>query len=398
MQQVGAPPEPSEPEHRRGARWGIALGAVAALAALLLLVSFNGTSPSNERLSDQALDAVADLEKAVDEGDAAGVIDLLAPGWAVLDLPGSTQQVVPTSDQPRALQLYVETVELDFGGCEAEPAADPLTHLVQCDATVTGDLPKAFGYENATEVLVGVNGEAIVSVFQAPVPADAGSDYCVWAKLEHTHTAVDAFDINCYPIGGSSVHNQLAARFVEAGRPELPVIEADSASIVLFVETFQHDPQSLASIFAQDWPLVRYPGLLPIQPSPPFPKVSEYLAWSDLAYEVELGTCEVTARLQNGGLRVECPEARWGGPLVTSLGLGSVAQQIGFFVEDGAITGVVGTTSPILDEAVIGLCKWADSNRVGRVAIAFRADCTPHYTPEGAAEIVALAADRIRSG
>jgi len=377
---------------------GLALGAVAALAALLLLVSFNGTSPSNERLSDQALDAVSDLEKALDEDDVAGVIDLLAPEWAVLDLPGSVRQVLPTSDPPKALELYAETVELDFAGCDAEPAADPLTHLVQCDARVSGDLPLAFGYDDATEVLVGVSDDAILSVFQAPVPEGAGSDYCIWAKLKHTDVAADAFDISCYPIGDPAVHTQLAALFVEEGRPELPVIEADSASIVEFVETFQHDPQSLTSIFAEDWPLVRYPGLLPIQPRPPFPKVSEYLAWSDVAYEVELGPCEVTARLQNGGLRVECPEAGWSGPLVANLGLEPVAQPIGFFIEDGSITGVVGTTSPVLDDAVIGLCTWANSNRIDRAAIAFRADCTPHYSPEGAAEIVALAEDSTRPG
>lgn len=378
----------------------MAISAMAALAVVLVILSFNETPPSEERLSDQALDAVSDLEAALDDGDVAAVENLLAPEWVVLDLPGSGQRILPGREASGAIQFYVETVDIDVAGCEVEPATEPITHLVECEFSVGGDLAVALGYESAAGVKVGVDGDEIVSLFQeSDKDVAPGGDYCIWAEVERPDDAIGAFDLKCLPTGDASVHQRLAAEFVKAGRPEPSAEELESrgsVGLVAAMEAFQHDPKELATIFLEDWPLVRYPGLMPGRLRPPFPSVSEYLAWSDVAYEVELGSCEVATRMRNGGFEIECPEAWWSGALVANLGLDPISQPIGFYVDDARITGVSGNTSPTLETAVVGLCKWARANRVDRAAIAFRADCAPNYTPDGATEIVALAEDYTR--
>jgi hypothetical protein len=374
------------------------MGALVGLAVFLTLLSLKGPPPSDRRLNEQALDAVSHLERALDEDDVGAVMGLLAPEWAVLDLPGSVRQVLPPGDPADQLRLYVETVDIDLAACEAEPAADPVTRLVRCDARVVGALPAAIGHASAGEVIVGVDRDSIVSVFRElrVDEEDASLFYCIWAEVDHPEMAADAFDINCSPIGSAAVHNRLAAMYVDAGRPAPTAQEFTSrvaVGVVIAVEGFQHDPDTLARIFSNDSPLVRYPGLLPAELRSPFPSVREYLAWSDVVYEVELGDCEIGARLQSGGYRVECSEARWAGALVTHLGLQPIEQPVSFFVEEGLISGVVGTTSGVLDGAVAELCQWARRNREDQAGTAFRADCAPQYTPEGAAEILALAGE-----
>jgi hypothetical protein len=396
MQRLEASPDASDSGGRR--RPGTAIAALGCLAAFLALLSQNGLAPSQQRVSDQALEIVSDLEAALDGGDVGAVMGLLARDWVVLDLPGSVQQVLPVGSQSDELQLYVETVDIDLAACEAEPGSEPVTQLVHCEAAFAGDLPAAIGFRGSAEVVVGVNADRIVSVFQDSDPGLAAGylDYCIWAEIAHPEMAADAFDITCHPKAEASLHNHLAAAYVAAGRPAPTAEEFESrrsVGIVAAVEASQHEPRNLAEIFSNDWPLVRYPGLLPAELRSPFPAVSEYLAWSDVVYQVELGRCEVGSRLHSGGYRVECPAARWGGALVASLGLEPIAQPVDFFVEDGLITGIVGTTSKVLDGAAAALCQWAQTNRADRAAIAFRADCAPHYTPQGAIEIVALAQD-----
>jgi len=369
---------------------------MTAVVALLLILSATEIPPSDDQLDDLVLDVVSKLELALDNDDVASAFDLLAPEWVVVGLPGSVQPIVPGADETAALQFYVETVAIDLTACEAESAEPPITHLVRCGAVVEGDLPAALGYPRFFEVTMGVDDNEIVSVFGRSDRNDALSNgYCVWAGVEHAEVAAAAFDISCHPVGDPTAHNLLASLYVEAGRPTPLAADLEarmSVGLVLGIESFQHRPATLVSIFADDWRLVRYPGLVPASLRAPHPAVSEYLAWSDVAYEVELGACEIAARLPSGGFGVECPEARWGGSLVANLNLEPVHQPIGFFTESGVITGVMGTTSPVLDDAVADLCVWAQANSARQGTAAFREDCAPHYTPAGAREIVALAA------
>lgn len=403
MQRIGFPADASEHQDRRRPRASPIIGALAGLAAFLAVLSLSGLSPSDQRLTDQALDVVSRLETALDADDVEAVMELLATEWAVLDLPGSVQQVLPVGSESDQLRLYVNTVDIDLAGCEAEGGSHPVTALVRCDASVFGDLPAALGHGGSADVVVGVHGDKIVSAFRNVHPDEASGrlNYCIWAEAGRPELAANAFDVGCHPRGDASVHNRLAAMYVAAGKPPPAAEELESRrslGTVAAIEGSQHDPEALATVFSNDWPLVRYPGLLPTELRSPFPAVSEYLAWSDLVYEVELGQCDIAARLGNGGFRVECPEARWGGALVANLGLESVAQPVAFFVEEGSITGSVGTTGAALDSAVVGLCNWARRNQVDGAGIAFRDDCAPHYTPEGAAEIVTLAEEFTSGG
>ena len=330
----------------------------------------------------------------------------MAAEWAGIQLPGITGDFLVPSDTPKRIDGAIEftgaVVDLALGDCVAERGTDPIDYLVRCPVEVTGALPSALGQPLDMEIRAGTTAGEVVSLFhdgQTPY----ASDYCVWASGEYPELAETAFGATCQPVAQpaqAAAHNVMATGYVAAGVPEPSPDTRDSVTIARVLSGFERlhgeeaiDPPSEASaLFANNGPIVRFPGLLPrlFEARDPFPSIPEFLDWSGRVYDVDLGICAISQRHESGRIRVECPEAVWAGPLVTGLGLAPVSQPIEFIIQAGRITQALGDTNPTLAEAADRFCRITQQELPQSAAQAFRSDCTPNYTAAAADVLMTL--------
>ena len=413
MQRIGFPtPPPGRPRPRKGALIAVLLGA-AVVGGFLFFVapaqrpqSPDPEPPDTARQETTAIQTVERMVDAIDTGNAAAVGDALAAEWAGIQLPGITRDFLVPSDTPKHIDGAIEftgaVVDLALGDCVAELGTDPIDYLVRCPVEVTGALPVALGQPLDMEIRAGTAAGEVVSLFHDGETPYV-SDYCVWASGEYPELAETAFGATCQPVAQPAqapAHNVMATGYVAAGVPEPSPDTRDSVTIARVLSGFERlhgeeaidAPSEASALFANNGPIVRFPGLLPLlfEARDPFPSIPEFLDWSGRVYDVDLGICTISQRYEFGRIRVACPEAVWDGPLVTGLGLAPVPQPIEFIIQAGRITQTLGETNARLAEAADRFCRTAQKELPQFAAQAFRSDCTPNYTAAAADALMTL--------
>lgn len=413
MQRVGFPPPPPERARpRKGIVIAVLVGAIVVGGFLFFVAPAQRPVPPNPEPPDTALRevtairAVQRLIGAIDDGDTKGVEDALAPEWVGIQLPGTTQDFLGPTDDPRLVDDAVEfsgaATDLALGDCGAESGTGPTDYLVRCAVEVTGALPTALGYPQFVEVRAGTAAGEVLSLFHDGQIPNA-FDYCVWATGEYPELAATAFGASCQTVAHpahATAHIAMATGYLSAGEPEPSQDTRDSVAVARVLAGFErlHDseaadePRAVATLFADSGPLVRFPGLLPLpmEARDPYPSIPEFLLWSGRSYDVDLGRCTIEQRYELGGVRAACPDAVWDGPLVSGLGLSPVTQPIEFIVEGGRITGTLGETDAELAAAADRFCRRAQEKLPRFADLAFRSDCTPRYTIEGADAFITM--------
>lgn len=413
MQQIGFPtPPPGRPRPRKGALITVLLGAAVVGGFLFFVAPAQRPQTPDPEPSDtarQETTAIQTVERvigAIDTGDAAAVGDALAAEWAGIQLPGITRDFLVPSDTALHIDGAIEftgaVVDLALGDCVAESGTESIDYLVRCPVEVSGALPSALGHPLDMEIRAGTIAGEVVSLFHdGQIPY--ASDYCVWASGKYPELAETAFGATCQPVAQpaqAAAHNVMATGYVAAGVPQPSPDTRDSVTIARVLSGFErlHGEQSIdapteaSALFANNGPIVRFPGLLPrlFEARDPFPSIPQFLDWSGRVYDVDLGICTISQRHESGRIRVECPEAVWDGPLVAGLGLAPVSQPIEFIVQAGRITQALGDTNAALAEAAERFCRITQRELPQSAAQAFRGDCTPNYTAAAADALMIL--------
>ena len=310
---------------------------------------------------------------AIDTGDATAVEDAMADEWAGIQLPGVTGDFLVPTDTPKRIDGAIEftgaVVDLALGDCVAERGTDQIDYLVRCPVEVTGALPTALGQPLDMEIRAGTTAGEVVSLFhdgQTPY----ASDYCVWASGEYPELAETAFGATCQPVAQpaqAAAHNVMATGYVAAGVPEPSPDARDSVTIARVLSGFERlhgeeiiDPPSEASaLFADNGPIVRFPGPSPASskpatPSPRFLSSSTGVGGSTTSI---WGSAPSLQRHESG--RIQSNARRRFGPVpwLPAWVWLPVSQPIGFIIQAGRITQALGDTNPTLAEAAERFCR-----------------------------------------
>jgi hypothetical protein len=394
------------PAQRRPSLGAVALVTVAGLIAAGVV--FAGAPEPVEippSIEDEALASVRAFEAAL-AGDDQAMEAFVASDWLAFELPG-LELVAPwrgADDHLDAiLAFYGGIANVSLGACDTAAATtgDRATTIVRCrSARIGGTVMEAMGVPDAPlDVSFSVGADGVVAFYTPMGAATSAVDYCVWAEDSLPELSAGAFDDRCFPAVTSdpSVHVEMAAAFVVAGRPGRDPADKAARLALATVDAFEgrlasgDDP---AEVFDRDWSTVRFPGLVPDELTPPFPALSDFLEWSAAVYDVELGSCLPTRFYEPATQRIECPEARWGGPLPAALGLDTVAQPVSFLVTGPEISGVFGRSASSLIDAFHGLCRDLQATTPVLAAQVFSDECVPVFSADAGRTLVALANDQ----
>ncbi len=395
------------PRRRSGVVAGVAAIAAAIAAGILLS---GGVTPETipPNADERALASVRAFESAL-AADLEDIDGTVAADWLAFEMPGLELVVPWRSDRDGladALGFYAGVAAVDLGPCRAE---DPRTGeraaaVVQCPGVrVGGVVMDAIGVtDTPLDVSLSVGDDGVVALLASTRPPNATMDYCIWAEAELPALAEGAFDRSCNLDVRSDprAHVEMATAFVAAGRPSHDPAAAGARLATNAVAAFEARLAAAdrpAAPFDRDWITIRFPGLLPDELAPPFPTLSEFLSWSAVVYDVELGGCEPPQRYTDRTLLVACPGATWGGPLPTTLGLTSVQQPVSFLVTGDEISGVFGESVPTLTAAFEELCRSLQAAAPTRTAEVLSEGCVPKYSEQAGRLLLALAAEPGRS-
>ncbi len=396
------PVRPLGSQHQGTSAAGPRLRLVAAAGALALLggvLTLGGPSSvqvaeveAPAPLTDTSSEAVAvvqDFLAALRRGDAALAAGMVGDDWELLALPAMPFRLLPpgTTGEPLAdaLQWYTDVVGVGVAPCAVVQATFTATR-VSCDLRMTSSFSGAARIGGrSVPVAFEVVDDRITSVLRDHLGSPALTGYCHW--IERTvDQPTPLFDTGCLPVlsaASAALHPGLAASFLADSRTGGDRRYRSSRSGVAAFEVMidQHNRSGQPGALA--WPgatATGFPGL--VGGGPP-PALADFLDWSKVMYRIAPGACSVDARDLAAGLRVECPDATWSGPLISGLALAEVRQPATFVVDRAAVRSVEGGTPPALDHAFTRFCEWVHANRAS-APLLFSRDCTPVFTAEAA--------------
>lgn len=384
-------------------------GGLQALGAM----SGSGTPP-DETVPDlgpdpleQAIAVVEEFALAWNERDSATVTSAIAaerPGSIVL--PGLMYPRFGPPLEPGqladAVAFLTGIARISLGRCEAEPAPADLgeTVVVRCgDARFEGDYVEALrraAPEDADPegITFAVLGTRIVAISASGGSYDPAA-YCVWAEQDGAGLAL--FDLHCHPTttaASAGSHARTAAAFMAAGGP-VPVRETiDARLVATFVDLFVDRHNAGRPLAALPWlsPEVSARDLPGFAGAARDPDIRDYLLWSARLLRIELGECSV----EMGGrfTTVTCPDLTVAGPLLdgphpqpTRFTLAASASRNLRLQPVGVITDIEPLGGrPLPLEAI---CRRLQQSDPAAAALAFTEDCSPVYTTEAAAVLVA---------
>lgn len=366
--------------------WRLA-GAVAAVGLLgIALFTFgSGDQDAPEAAAvSPAETAVRGFFAALGSGEVDDAMAWLDADHSLLVLPGLSN-VVTSGDRVRDRLGFLSVVAgIEVGRCTAVRTS-MLTEArssARCTIVVDSDYRSALGLAEAAGTVTAVaEGDRLRSIAAIDDRLGGFIDYCVWA-LDADAEGVDAlFDDRCLPVETAATaaeHLALAAAYAERGH--------EAADPIRIVEAFVRIHNTGASpigMFGSTYRVATFPGVPIESPHWPFPDLADYLEWSGVVYDFDIGACVASERSGAGLVAVDCASARLGGPLPQRLGLDPVPTPIRFFVEDGRIAGVSGRSPQALIDAFASQCTTL------RGASVLGAGCTPLYDAASAEALLA---------
>lgn len=385
---------PAPPDPTGGPRPVLLLVPVVAFAALAILLA-TGADPVEVAEADPPVPSVGDLDvQVVAEfharlavGDTAGAAALV-PDAARVDLPGLPPGLLQGGE---GLAAGLEGLGVATGGgpgdCHSAPG-----HLtsgeVTCTVTPEGPWAEAAGLSGAAvEVIYRVDGDRIADVTSRGRPALAG--LCMWTEQ---NAGAGLFDSDCRPLAGTGLEVAVAG-YVTAGRPaptdRYLAARRGARGVRLLVRAHNRGLDT-AGMRAPGAVAAGFPGLVGGGPAP---LLGDYLRWSQVVYRIRLGTCSVDGTRLDAGLGVECPDARWAGPLVEGLALDPVPQSVRFTTHGAVLLSAEGATEPGLAAAFERFCAWVHDRRPEVAPYLFAEGCHPIFTPDAAGRLLMTLSD-----
>lgn len=388
----GSPAPPDQTGGPRRLLVAISMGVVAVVAILFAPaagdVEVAVVDPPAPIAGDADVDVVAEFHSRLAVGDASGAAELVAGDAARLDLAGLPPGLLRGGE---GLAAGLEGFQAAIGGGPGDCRSTPgrlTSGEVTCTVTQAGPWAAAVGLAGTSvDVTYRVDDGMIAGAVARARPALAG--LCMWAEQ---YAGAGVFDSDCRPLVGAPLA-EVAAGYVAAGRPapsDRYLAARRGARGVRLLVRAHNRGRDTAGMRAPGVAAGGFPGLVGEGPAP---LLGDYMRWSQVVYRIRLGTCSVDGTRIDAGLQVDCPEARWTGPLVQGLALDPVRQPVTFTTHGAVLLSADGATEPGLAAAYERFCSWVHDRRPEVAPYLFVDGCRPIFTANAAGRLLMTLSD-----
>jgi hypothetical protein len=342
------------------------------------------------------VDLVYAFGAALRDGEPEIAASLVAAEWTQLELPGLPWRFLERpgdrADLATALGFYSDLVDVDVADCrvQSRTLSDASAQVV-CDTSVSSafaEVGRVAG--RVIPTTYWIEDDEISGILRSHLGTPMIESYCHWAERQG---GSPLFDADCSLTVGSrngEAHLELAHRYLAAGRPGAGrAYRAGRSGIsVVGVLVSQHNQEGAPEVLTDpDASGAAAPGVLGGKP-----QLGAFLDWSKVVYRIELGSCIVDGSRSPIRFGIDCPEARWSGPLLSGLTLDPVMQAVSFRVESATVRSMSGSTDRALQMSWQRFCSWVTTARPEAAATVLE-DCVPVYTAKAGRALLTLVAE-----